>query len=411
MKNRENGFAHLGLILFLVLVVGFIGFAGWKVLQNKDGKSGSSSAARKNDVFLGQYGQGCKDRPVSFTSPPLKLSDLSYIRPLGAMGDSHVTPTDHVYVGPPNLNAPDNSYAVLMPADGTITGVSAMPAQYIGDRTDVQKGGYEDHNIMISHSCRFFTNFIHIHKLSDKLRQAVGTLKPGERRSASVELKAGDVVGYIGGNTFDWIPIDTSTKLKGFITPKLYEGEAWKIHVVSAFDLYSEPLKSQLEAKSQRSVAPLGGMIDYDVAGTLQGNWFRKGTNGYKGNNQSRPWDGHLTIAPDSLDPKYTIFSTGNWTGSAKQFLLSATLDPVSINSESGFQVFDLRRLSYIGPSNGLSPLGQAEKGLHPAADNPIEGAVAVQVLPGEMLKVEKFPAKSASQVRGFTSAAEMYER
>lgn len=379
--------------------------------KQDDSNSSSSEGAGGDDLFMQQYGSGCKDREVAFTSAPMKLEELAYIRPLGAVSDGHVTPTDHVYIGGPNQRAADNTYAVLMPADGTVSEVSAMPSEYIGDRTGQQVAS-EDHRIVISHSCRYFSIYIHIHKLGDKLKAATGTLQPNEGKKTDVELKAGEIVGYIGGSTFDWTPIDTTVKLPGFITPKLYEGEPWKIHTVSPFDLYSGSLKSELEAKSLRTVAPVGGKIDYDQRGKLIGNWFREGSGGYSGNNnqnEGRYWDGHLSVAPDYIDPASTIVSIGNWTGSARQFVVSGTADPAKITEKDGMVKYELKRLNY--GTNQLASGGAPTKGIRPNQSESVEGTIAFQVLSGEKLKVEKFPGKMAAEVTAFTGAAQMYER
>ncbi|HVI69411.1 MAG TPA: hypothetical protein VM581_03040 [Magnetospirillaceae bacterium] len=370
----------------------------------------TTSDTQAPSLFMEQYGQGCKEKDVAFTSAPMKSEELSYIRPLGAVNDGHVTPTDHVYVGGSNQRAADNTYAVLMPADGIVTDVSAMPAQYIGDKSGQQLAP-EDHRIVISHSCRYFSIYIHVHKLSDPLKAAVGTLQPNESKKAGVELKAGDVVGYIGGSTFDWTPIDTNVTLKGFISPKLYEGEPWKIHTVSPFDLYTGALKTQLEAKSLRTMAPVGGKIDYDEPGKLIGTWFREGTDGYSGNKDSggRYWDGHLSVAPDYIDPTSTIVSIGNWTGEAKQFVVNGTADPAKISSQEGATKYELKNLSYVSSSQVWS--SGFVTGLHPDQSGAVVGIILFEVLPGEKLKVEKFPGKTAAQVTGFTSAAQTYER
>ena len=388
------------------------------VILNKPASPGQTTATQQdqnsaetpNSLFLQQYGSSCKQRDVTFSSAPMHLNDLAYIRPLGAMGDGHVTPTDHVYIGGPNPDAADNTYAVLMPADGTVATVSAMPAQYIGDRQGQQVAA-DDHRIIISHSCRYFSIYIHIHKLGDKLAAAVGDLQPNESKQASVELKAGEVVGYIGGSTFDWTPIDTSTTLKGFITPSRYEGESWKIHTVSPFDLYTGDLKTQLESKSLRSVAPLGGKIDYDQPGKLIGNWFREGTGGYTGpdgNNGGRYWDGHLSVVPDYIDPASTIVSIGNWNGSAQQLVVKGTADPAAVGEQQGVMKYELMRITYDTPGRDMRiPV----KGMRPSQNSSVEGTILLQVQPGEKLKVETFPGKTASQVSGFTANAQLYER
>lgn len=411
-------------VVIILVIVGIIGAAVFAITQKDGSKSKDSTQTNTSQnqnqtggntnksLFMQQYGQDCKERDVKFTSAPMKMEDLAYIRPLGAVNDGHVTPTDHVYIGPPNPNAKDNTYPVLMPADGTILDVSAMPAQYIGDRSE-QKTAGEDHRITISHSCRYFSIYIHIHKLSDKIIAAVGDLQPNESKKANIELKAGEVVGYIGGSTFDWTPVDTSSTLKGFITPKLYDGESWKIHTVSPFDLYTGELKAQLEAKSLRSVAPLGGKIDYDIPGKLIGNWFKEGSGGYSGGSQNggRYWDGHLAIFPDYIDPDSTIVSIGNWDGAAKQFVASGKVDPANISSNDGLVKYELKRISYLTAQNTPATGNTYAKGMKVSQGGSVEGTILLQVMPGEKLKAEKFLGKTAGQVTGFTAAAQMYER
>lgn len=416
--------SHKKLIILCAAVVVIAGTATAFALTNKtdntrssdtsatQGTTKDSGAAQNNSLFLQQYGQNCKERDVAFTSAPMRTDDLAFIRPLGAMTDGHVTPTDHVYIGGPNQSAADNTYPVLMPADGTITQISAMPAQYIGDRQG-QQVAPEDHRIVISHSCRYFSIYIHIHKLSDALKSAVGTLQPNENKQVNIELKAGDIVGYIGGSTFDWTLVDTTKTLAGFITPKLYEGESWKIHTVSPFDVYTGSLKADLESKSLRSTPPIGGKIDYDQPGKLIGTWFRQGSGGYSGssgNNGGRYWDGHLSIVPDYISPDYTIVSTGNWAGSAKQMVVAGMVDPAKVTKDTGVVMYELRQLNYV-TKDGQPTQNMYQKDMRPTQDGALQGVIALQVMDGEKLKVEIFPGKKAAQVSGFTSAAQIYER
>ena len=365
--------------------------------------------------FSQNYQDVCKERDVAFTSPPMRMEDLGFIRPLGAMLDGHVTPTDHVYIGPINSRVPDNTYPVIMPADGTIVEVSRMPDQYIGDRTGQQLPS-EDHRIVTSFSCRYYAIFIHIHKLADALRSQIGTLSPNESKRVQLNLKAGDIVGYIGGSTFDWTPIDTSVTLPGFITPELYQGEPWKIHTVSPIDLYTGKLRTQLEAKSLRTADPIGGKIDYDQKGRLIGNWFRSGTGGYSGKaengqNPGRYWDSHLAIVPDYIDPRYTIVSLGNWQDKAQQFLATNPIDPAAISEQNGMIKIELSTFSYISDSSPQWRGDSFAKDVHPQTITKGMGTLAVQVLPGEKLKVEKFIGKTPDQVTAFTQAAETFER
>jgi hypothetical protein len=401
--KKQAGF-HLLPIIVIIVAIAVAGLIAWRVLS----PGGLTGGGGSQSDFAQQYADECTDRDVAFTSPPMRMQDLGYIRPLGAMLDGHVTPADHVYVGPVNQNAADNTYPVLMPADGTVVDVSRMPDQYVGDRQDVTLAP-EDHRLVISFSCRYFAIYIHVHKLSDALASQVTGIKANESRKVSINLKAGDTVGYIGGQTFDWTPVDAKTTLSGFMTPSLYKGESWKAHTISPFDLYTGDLKTQLEAKSLRSAAPIGGKIDYDQAGKLVGNWFRSGTGGYSGKQQDRYWDGHLSVVPDYISPTYTVVSIGNWEGSAKQFGVKASPNPASTGSGQAVK-YELVPLAYVSP-DGTVLNGQLDKDMYPNLNQTVVGTIMFEVQSGEKLKVEKFPGKTAAQVTGFTSAVETYER
>lgn len=423
-QRRQAGYQHLPFIVAFI-VMGVLGAVAYRVVTvNRDAdRAGDSSIGQTVQPsrqpngngtpmsFADQYKDLCKDRKVNFTSGPMPASQLSYIEPLGKVNDGHVTPTDHVYVHGADFNAGANAYDAIMPADGTVIDISAMPDQYIGDRN--QQTASEDHRLVISHSCRYYSIYIHVHKLDPVLQRAVGDLAPNQNKRVSVELKAGDKLGKVGGGGFDWTPIDTNKKLAGLITPELYQGESWKIHTVSPFDLYSGQLKRELEAKSLRTVAPLGGKIDWDQRGRLIGNWFRQGSGGYSGqngNNEGRYWDGHLSIAPDYIDGKTTVVSIGNWGGKAQQLAAKTTVNPASVSTNSGPVKIELTPLTYTS-ANGQSFNGQPTKGMTVSTNGPTAGTILVEVQKGEKLKVETFVGKTADQVSGFSEAAMIYER
>lgn len=410
----------LVLVVAALVVIGAV--VGGLVLPGKDNSRNQAQGGNQpatssqqtqqsvpDNLFAQQYLQGCKDRDVSFTSPPVPMDQMGYIQPLGMMNDGHVTPTDHVYVAPAKGDVADNTYDVVMPADGTVTMVAAMPAQYIGDRA--QQTAAEDHRMVIQHNCRYVSIFIHVHQLSDKVQQAVGSkLAPNTSKQISLELKAGDKLGKIGGNPVDWTLADATKTLSGFMTPKLYDTEPWKIYTTDPVSVYTGALKTQMIEKSLRTVEPYGGKIDYDKKGALVGNWFREGTNGYKGADQSRYWDGHLAIVPDAIDPTGTIFSVGNWNGKAAQLLVKGSVDPADITKADGVVKLELLTISYAVQGQPWSG-GRLVKGMKLSQGGGAQGTALVQVQDGEKLKVELFPGKAAAQVSGFTDAAKTYER
>jgi hypothetical protein len=300
-----------------------------------------------------------------------------------------------------------------MPANGTIVGISAMPAQYIGDKD--QQTAPEDHRLEIMHSCQYYSIFIHVHKLDPAITSVVGKLDPNTSKKVSIELKAGDKVGKIGGSAFDWTLVDTKTTLTGFISPALYTGESWKINSIDPLSVYTGTLKTKLQSLSLRSSEPYGGKIDFDKKGALIGNWFRTGSGGYSSNNKDnggRYWDGHLSIAPDHIDPSFTIASIGNWQDKAAQFAVKGKIDPSTLTQASGPQKLELLPLRYLLPSGQQWTGNEAfVKGITVSQSGTTSGTLLVEVQEGEKLKVEKFIGKSPSSVTGFTAAAQTYER
>lgn len=420
-KKHANTKRLLLIAIALLLIVGggIIALAMNKS-DKKDGPSKADIAQNQtndDNTFATQYLQNCKERTVSFTKPPIAFDKMGYLEPMGKMSDGHVTPTDHVYVAPLSMRASDNTTDVVMPADGTVTAISAMPSQYIGDRAD-QKTASEDHRLIITHNCQYVSIFIHVHALSDALNKALGQpLAPNTSKQVSIELKAGDKLGSIGGNPVDWSLMDAKHKLSGFVTPSLYSGEPWKIHVIDPTSVYSGDVKQQFTQKSLRSTEPYGGKIDYDKKGALIGNWFQDGTNGYSGkatqHGSSRYWDGHLAIVPDYIDPTATVVSMGNWQGKAGQYIARNATDPTGITAKTGPVKYELVQTAYTkADGQHWSPDTLPGKGLRVnTANMPLVGTVLVEVQANEKLKIEHFPGKSAAQVSGFTDKALSYYR
>jgi hypothetical protein len=408
-----------GSLLALLLIVGAVkaltGNKGDKFQQRDMGRqerdNGKQNGRDGGGSFISQYGQNCENKTdVKFTHFPVPVAQLGQIEPMGKVEDGHVTPTDHLYLAPLNRQAADNTTDVVMPADGRVVMVAAMPAQYIGDRK--QQTAPEDHRLIVSYGCQYFSIFIHVHKLSEALQKEVGNMEPNTQKNVSISLKAGEKLGKIGGNPVDFTMLDTTKKLTGFINPDQYASEAWKIHTIDPFPLYSGDLKAQITAKSLRSAEPLGGKIDYDQPGKLVGTWFKEGTNGYAGKSMNRYWDGHLSIAPDYIDPSVTIVSIGNWQGKAAQFAVhQPSAKPETVSAANGPVKYHLVNRQYMAGSRPWVGSTFA-KGITLDVNNaPEAGVILLQVLDGSKLKVEKFPGQSLAQVKGFTKNAAIYTR
>ena len=53
-------------------------------------------------------------------------------------------------------------------------------------------------------------------------------------------IEAGQLLGYVGGQTLDFGVYDYEIVLPGFITPDLYNYEYWKVHTVDPFEYFPD---------------------------------------------------------------------------------------------------------------------------------------------------------------------------
>lgn len=383
--------------------------------------SGSSNPPSLNEAL--QAGSCHQDATTSaYSNSFADASKLSSITPLGAMSRTHVTPIDHIYVNYPPVEGdpmapsglPAGTYNITSPADGWIVNVQDFKA--------TNEYPYPDYRVVIEHSCNLYSVFIHVGELQGAAKAAMGK----ESWKGSIPVKAGEVIADDSANPgFDFSTFD-ATKNVSFINPSSYASQdSWKIHTVNPLDYMPADVKTQLEAKSLRSVAPVGGTIEYDKAGTAQGSWFVKDTNGYtgKGGNAANYsstgdgvshgyWDTHLAMAPNNIDPKAFIYSVGDWAGCPCQFMSVGNIDPASITASTKPTVLELVRGTAVNPDGSVMDENRPVKGFSLKASNKIEGLLAIQVNEDGTMTVQKMPgAKSKAEFTGFTKEALTYVR
>lgn len=361
-------------------------------------------------------GNKCEgEGPVKLTSSPMKSEDFSMIIPYGLMVGGHVTPIDHQYFSPMDPQSRHDAYEVRALADGRITQISHRGST-VGDAGKSSN----DYRFVFAHTCTFLTYFDLVTGLApdikaefDKNAKKSGT---SSHANLDIEVKAGQLVGYIGGQTLDFAVWDTQKPLKGFITPDLYAGEAWKLYTADPLDYYSPEVKELILSKYLRTDEGKSGKIDWDIDGKLIGNWFEKDTNGYEGDRQNpdgKYWRGHLAIAPDHLDPSYYIASFGTFAqaGDGLQFVIkSATPKPDEVDASSGLIRYELTQWSYS--VNGR-PWDRRTAVQNPkiTTNAQFEGCALYQLVSARELKAEPFPDQTCASVGGFTANAKTYIR
>jgi len=321
----------------------------------------------------GMLSRGCEgEGSVILTHSPMKLSELEKIIPLGRMSGEHVTPTDHQYWAPVGFEHGLDPFAdielfdVYSPADGVIINVEKM-------------GGPDDYRMVIEHSCDFYSIFIHLKTLAPKIASELSF--SGRNSYGRIPISAGEVVGTLGLRAVDFSVHDATKRLPGLINE--YSGEPWKIYTADPFDYFEEPLRSQLMAKSLRSVEPIGGKIDYDIPGKLIGNWLRVGRNPQK----MEYWEDNLAVAYDHIDPSQIRVSFGDYKGEERQFgVLGNSPDPKDIGI--GERVtYELVRFDHFLPD------GEYWNRIHLAKlvggnMEDVEGEVEFELVSEETLKV-----------------------
>ena len=342
--------------------------------------------------------------PEKLGASPLALDDLLKIAPMGAMSTSHITPTDHQYwhtvgyFGSQDDTENLDRFNVFAPADGFII--------------NVEKG--VDHRVVIEHSCSLYTIFIHVDRLSERIKSHLNFKEDSSYEYAwpKIPVEEGETIGTIGVGKLDFSVVDAGVILEGFISPELYEGEPWKIHTVDTFDYYDEPLRSQLLAKNLRKSEPLGGKIDYDVDGKLIGNWFVENTQGYRGLESQNYWSTHLSIAYDALDTKQVVVSIGDfYEGRGDQFGVKGNLpNPKDVSVETGAVKYELVPYDHYSGGKKWDGIDYADN-IEARNSGEVRGVALFELMDERRLKAEFFPNKEGSQVSGFTGNALFYER
>ena len=348
--------------------------------------------------------------PVTLSVSPMKAEDISSIIPYGWMTGPHVTPIDHQYFAPANWDSPRDAYEVRALADGHITQVQHRTSDYVvfrhGRKTD-------EYRIIIAYTCTFLSYFDLITSLAPEIQSQVGTK---QNASVNIPIKAGQVIGRIGGQTLDFAVWDTTKTLPGFLVPGHYRGEPWKIHTADPLDYATAELKTFMINNNPRKAQPVSGKVDYDIDGTLAGNWFLKGQGGYTGESQNNidGWKGQFAFAPNNYDPTLWEISSGAWGENAGQFAISSSAPkPDSISVANGLVKYDLYQVQLLSDGKPIDNERtiSGKQTITAKAGGQSMGCMLVQLTTQREMKAEGFPGQSCANLSGFTQKAKIYER
>jgi len=259
---------------------------------------------------------------------------------------------------------------------------------------------YDDYTLNVAISRTADMWYGHVTKLADEILAAANDLNSGygAENRVKIEIKAGQVIGYIGPHPgFDIGMFDFAKKLS-FANPDRYS-EYYR-HNQPWTDYLTPALREQVWLINPRTVEPRGGKINHDVPGTLAGNWFLEGTT------EITEWSKQLVFAHHEIygdkiaiaDASPLVDGDGILNDDKEPFLWFVKGNkpqPEDITVGSGFATYEVSKW-WLLLNN---------------ASAPIEGIVAVQLMDENTLKYEWFAGKKIAEVTDFTSEAKIYKR
>jgi hypothetical protein len=276
----------------------------------------------------------CGSTKAIFTVLPVKLTDFFGWVPLGNMNPpGHTFPTDHqyIYVNNPESSAPRREVDMVAPSDMYIT------KAHRGTTTP----GITDYTLEFSPCAELYGQFGHVVTIEASILAGLGafdqfcntyspvptsTVSTCETKTVAIKVTAGQKIGTAGGvnvlNSFglDFSLWDARRPSITYANPARWNSSSDKFdsfHIVAASDYFAEPAASQIAPRvgsfdglHQRTIAPVGGSMENDVAGTAAGIWFNASQPTY-------PEYPHLALVPDNVDPSQISISAGtslqNW--------------------------------------------------------------------------------------------------
>lgn len=375
--------------------------------QNQSGQTTLTKSSASETLKRLGGSENCEGSgPVELTHLPMDENDFGVVLPYGLMVGAHVTPIDHWYFSPASRNSKRDQYPVYAMADGVISEISTR-----GINVDTGEARDIEYRLVFTHTCTFLTYYDLVTSLDQTILDQASDLKNSSHSRVDIPVKAGQQIGRIGAQTLDFAVWDLTKTLSGFANLESYsQADPWKPYTADPYNYVAASIKQILVDRNPRTEEPLAGKIDYDVKGKIVGNWFREGTNGYAGINQSQYWRDHLAIVYNYLDPSAIEISIGDWKGDEAQFAVVGNApDPGTVGVSSEPTKFELVKFGYADSTGKNWDNTSVVKGLKVAPFSGVEGTILVQLIEDGKLKIETFPGKKASQVTGFTDNAKIF--
>ena len=324
---------------------------------------------------------------VSFDIHPVDLSGILMFEPMGSMG---TFPKDHGGFHHNQVGDSEPSIRIYALADGYITSLGRS---------------VEDYWVQVRYSTTISVKLGHVGRFEKAVLDAVGPLAEGQVKNMSIAVKKGQVIGYMSSLGALDMGLHDLERKNVFCYPELFGFEVQ--YASDIFDYFDEPVRSELLEKAIRVQAPRGGKVDFDVKGTLAGNWFQPG-------GTMEAFETHFAIGYDYLHPHRVILYNGyaefaeNNTSYNQVWVRNNVPLPETVDLGDGIVKYEMIPKLGWRRDDGINfTLDNLEN-----VDNATSiGVVLFEMLDNETMQVEYFPGQLADAVNEFSGNQRIYVR
>lgn len=341
-----------------------------------------------------EVGYNYPEGKIFFDFPPMDLDGAAAYEPMGGFG---VFPQDHGGFYHFEYGVDEPTTPIYAMADGVIIELGA---------------GGGDLFMTIKYSTTISTKLGHVGRFADFISDQTDPVIEGSPLDVEIEVKSGDIIGYISSlSALDIGVHDLDVgDSKSFCYP---EGAYFENYfAVDIFDYYKDenPVKAEFLSKNVRELPPYGGKNDYDVKGTISGNWYIRDK--FEGKDQAA---NHFAIGYDhiyaqrialldglpALDPDIEDTYSYSW-------IKSNSPKPEEVDIAYGLVKYELIASRHLKRNDD----GTFETvSIDDVDEQTPRGVFLMQMLEPETMQLEFIADKTAVEVEGFSGNQRVYVR
>ncbi len=212
---------------------------------------------------------------VLFSHLPTDISAMDFF---GAIGGIYFIPKAHGGFVLRDYFQATAEIPVYAMSEGIIYNIRYGTDIYPERNVDPQLVGqeYKDYALHIYLTPTAEMHYGHIGRLAPEIADQAELIKGSTENATCITVSAGQVLGYIGIHPGFDVGYSESRDLPYFANPTRYDTHYMGSQPFT--DKLPPELRAQIWEINPRTHEPRGGRVNYDVAGTLAGNWFLLGT-------------------------------------------------------------------------------------------------------------------------------------